>query len=264
MSDSTREALHEIGERARGIVEELARHARTRRDEAAATTAAYAAAAAGPAGEAAPPALHHRLNELRACVGEVADVLEATVERLETVELQLGDPDASIERQLAEGILRCERVLMGIEHRVVLAVEEGVPEAPRRTQRRGDVPTVLVVAHSSRRRAHLCLALERQGLRALAAADLALAVGMAVRRRPSVALVELGDWHGIGAEFLEEWKEHEEHGILPCAAVLEAGDASGASALGFETINEEHGEAAMAACLTRMARDGRDDAAVDG
>jgi exonuclease VII small subunit len=266
MSDSTREALAEIGERARGIVEELARHTRDRRSAPAGAATGFSSASqqahsgtsrateSARFDEAVPAGLHQRLSELRACVGEVADVLEATVERLETVELQLGDPDASIERHLCDSIERCERVLHGIEHRVVLAAAPDAREQARPVERPCDLPTVLVVAESSRRRAHLCLALERQGLRSLAAASLALAVRVSARRSPSVALVELGDRHDLAAQLLEEWKEHEERGSLPCAAVLDAGGAAGTPAFGFETIKEQHGEAAMAATLTRLAR----------
>jgi len=255
----TREALTEIGDRARGIVEELARHTRARRqptsasEEAADASAPFARrrpTAPDAAPEAPLPELHERLRELRACVGEVADVLEATVERLETVEVQLGDPDQSIERQLTDGIERCERVLQGIEHRVVRAIDS----LPSETGQRVEAPTVLVVAQSSRRRADLCVALERQGLRALAAADLAHAVRMTACHAPSVALVEIRDRPESGVEFLEEWKEYQEHGALPGAAVLDTGADVDASAFGFETINEEHGEAAMAACLARVAR----------
>ncbi|MFN2427751.1 MAG: hypothetical protein ABR587_15045 [Candidatus Binatia bacterium] len=115
------------------------------------------------------------------------------------------------------------------------------------------VLTVLVVARSSRRRSHLCLALERQGLHALAAADLALAVQVTARWLPAVALVDVGDWQGAGADLMHEWKECQERGALPCAAVVGAGSEFGASTFGFETIEEPHGEAAMAACLARLA-----------
>jgi len=265
---STRETLTELGNRARAVVEELARHARARRDDAGAGAAPpQRPAEQRMTADGSPLAqLHRRLDELRACVAEVIDVLGATAERLETVELQLGDPDAGGARRLVEGIERCERVLMGIEHRVAMAMERRVRTAGERGARPregAEALTVLVVTASSSRRAHLCLALERQGLATLAAADVAMAVKMAARLAPSVALVALDGPRERRAAWMEEWKECEDRGTLPRAAVLDAGGGDAWSAFGLATIKEDHGEAAMAASLVCLAHAGREGATAE-
>jgi hypothetical protein len=256
---AAREALAELGDRARSVVEELARHARERREAAAARAAEAPSASAMPASpsEEAMTTLPQRLGEIRAYMGEVADVLEATIERLETVEQQLGDPDENIERQLAEGIARCERVLMGIEHRVGGAVTgDHSPAAVRAVAPAPAVPEagpVLVLSRSSRRRAELCIAVERQGLFAVAAHDLASALRTAARTLPRVALLDLAGSAAERACALEEWKDYEERGVLPPAAAI--GNAEpGGSREGFEIVWEEHGPAAMAAVLIRLVR----------
>ncbi len=251
MSDSTRDTLTELGERARVIVEELARKAAERRE----TSAATADEPVGPAATADVAGLGRRLGELRACVGEVADVLEATVERLETVEHQLGDPDENLEHELRDGLERCERVLMGIELRVERASAAASPPDPAQEQPRPvGAPVVLVVAPSSERRARLCLALEHHGLRALAACDLAVALALSARRRPTIALLDLDDGRGGMRDLLDEWMEYQGHGNLPRAAVLDP-EAGPGAARGFPSIRSEHGAAAMAACLVRLAED---------
>jgi hypothetical protein len=253
-----REALAELGDRARAVVDELARHARERREAASARPSDPPLSAAMPerAAEDAMAALPQRLGEIRAYMGEVADVLEATIERLETVEHQLGDPDENVERQLADGIARCERVLMGIEHRVdkrgpATRPAEDLPQAPPRP-----VPTdgpVLVLSRSSRRRAELCLAVEHQGLAAVAAHDLASALRTASRTSPRVALLDLDGSPGERTATLEEWKDYEERGTLPRAAAIGSAESDG-SRYGFEIVREEHGSAAMAAVLVRLVR----------
>lgn len=261
----TRETLTELGDRARGIVEELSRRARKARESASPATAATEAPAPGRSGRAAsaeaadpPPALHRRLDELRACVDEVADVLGATVERLETMERQLGDPDAGIERQLADGIERCERVLMGIDHRVLrlggdsVATQSAAESPASDSQRR----TVLVVCASSSRRAALCVALERQGLRSLASTGLGPALRTFAVSRPAAALLVLDGADEDRSTFLQQWKECREDGNLPAAAVLGRADARRAATLGFGVIQQEHGEAAMAATLMALAAAG--------
>jgi hypothetical protein len=257
---AAREALAELGDRARSVVEELARHARERREAAAARAAEPPSSSPFPArpAEEAMATLPQRLGEIRAYMGEVADVLEATIERLETVEQQLGDPDENIERQLAEGIARCERVLMGIEHRVGAAgtgdpapvgAVRAAPPAPAVS----DAGPVLVLSRSSRRRAELCLAVERQGLFAVAAHDLASALRTAARTLPRVALLDLAGSAAERACALEEWKDYEERGVLPPAAAIGTAEAGG-SREGFEIVWEEHGAAAMAAVLVRLVR----------
>jgi len=268
----TRETLNELGARARSIVEELSRSARAARENSAATPAPEAAATrrtghASPEQSAAPlPALHRRLDELRACVDEVADVLGATVERLETVELQLGDPDAGIERQLADGIERCERVLMGIDHRVLRLGGGVTPAAPAvEASPDGDLSgAVLVVCASSRRRAALCVALERQGLQTLAATDLAQALGRAAALQPAAALVVLDGTDQDRSRMLHQWKECRERGNLPSAAVLGRADSARAASFGCGSIHEEHGAAAMAASLLALARAGAEAATESG
>jgi hypothetical protein len=277
---SAREALAELGDRARGIVELLARSAKAR--AAGASSASRAGSSRAAAGAAAteeararhsrerfaddpvPPNLHRRLDELRACVGEVADVLEATVERLGTIEDQLGDPEEAVERQLADGIERCERVLMGIEHRV-FGPAASLPEPDANVAAAPPPLDVLVVSPSSATRARLCLALEKQGLRAHAATGSAMAVRLAGRVAPGAALLAPAGGGEDAIALLEEWKEAGDRGILPPAAVLVAGNeghgpGGAARSLGFSTVKEEHGSAAMAAWLASLARGGNEGA----
>jgi hypothetical protein len=258
---AAREAIVELGDRARAVVEELARHARERREAAAARAANQQAAPASPdragpgTGDASAMALlPQRLGEIRAYMGEVADVLEATIERLETVENQLGDPDENIERQLADGIARCERVLMGIEHRV--DVTSPAARAASSAQPVTAAPQggpVLVVSRSSRRRGELCIAVEHEGLQAVAAHDLASALRAALRASPRVGLIDLDGTPGERIAQLEEWSDYQERGALPPAAAIGTGESEGARH-GFEVVREEHGAAAMAAVLVRLVR----------
>jgi hypothetical protein len=277
----TREAVAELGDRARAVVEELARHARERREAAAARAAEPSSVPPSPerTADEAMAVLPQRLSEIRAHMGEVADVLEATIERLETVEHQLGDPDENVERQLAQGIARCERVLMGIEYRVESKAREGygfrepdrrpgssfrdthprpgysdLPENAARkvAPPRPPGPLVLVMSSSSRRRGDLCVAIEYQGLAAVAAHDLASALRAFARSAPAVALLDLEGIPGERVAALEQWKDYEERGALPRAAVIGIGDSEGLRH-GFEIIREEHGAAAMAAVLVALA-----------
>lgn len=281
-SDSTREVLMEIGDRARGIVEELARQSRLRAEQAASQAADAVQAAsqaagsagwagqdqadqagqagrAGPEGPAIPVDLLRRLGELRACVGQVADVLEGAVERLETVESQLGDPEAGVEEQLRLGISRCEDLLLGIEHRVLRSAgadESGAAGPQHEAGNPREPVSVLVVSSGSRRRARLCLALEGQGLRVLAATDLRSARNLADRHRADVALIDLDPENPDATDLLDRWKEGLDRGKLPRSLVLTSG--RGGVGTGWtndnDHIHEEHGEAALAARLTRMAR----------
>ncbi|HXC51950.1 MAG TPA: hypothetical protein VN634_13765 [Candidatus Limnocylindrales bacterium] len=298
------DALSELGDRARGIVADLAKSARRGVDTMRPAQRAAQPSrpdAAAPDADAAMAGrsedLPRRILELRACVGEVADVLEATVERLETIEAQLGDADLSVEQTLRDSIERCERVLMGIEHRVGAEVRlagagEGTDqrdETPRASgcidggasaAQRGDrMPTVLVVAEHSRRRAELCIALEKQGLRTLAATNLKVALDVAARRKPDGALVVLDGPRESSAFLLEEWKDCEDSGRLPAAAILDAGDeyrtgesvstqgdgvstqgdgvstrGDRVSTRGWMSVKQEHGAAAMAAQLKTLMR----------
>ena len=253
------ETLSGLGDRARSMVEEAVRGA-----TAASASAGTAAASAGTAAEetasradsASPHGIDHRLDELRSCVDEVADLLDAGLERLETLEMQLGDPDDGVERLLAEGIERCERVLGGVEHRI-LGIERGlapVGDHDRRERLPAPSPVrVLVVAASSARRAELCLALERQGLRTMGAPDTALALRWTERFAPDAALV---DSCGAG-ELLDEWAGLAARGLLPAAAVLLATDhprehRREIEARGLAWIEEQHGPAATTASLRRL------------
>ncbi len=284
------DALSELGDRARGIVADLAKSARRGADSVR-PAQRTSSPSTGPRDADPSPGgrsedLPRRIHELRACVGEVADVLEATVERLETIESQLGDADMSVEQGLRDGIERCERVLMGIEHRVCAAdrgaggdggqhgedgdhgddpgreisgptgrSDAGGASAARRG---GRVPTILVVAQQSRRRAELCIALEKQGLRTLAATNLMVALDVAARRNPDGALVVLDGPRESSAFLLEEWKDCEDSGRLPAAAVLHAGDeyraGESVSTQEWISVKEEHGAAAMAAQLKTLMR----------
>src|SRR5205085_5844207 len=132
------EAISELGDRARGIVADLAASAKRRIDTARTAQSAdpshknrdspgfQSSEPSERSGDPYGENLPRRIHELRACVSEVADVLEATVERLETIEGQLGDPDQSVEQTLKDSLERCERVLMGIEHRVLVGMEHRV------------------------------------------------------------------------------------------------------------------------------------------
>ncbi len=255
---AARETLVELGDRARAVVEELARHARERREADASRAAEVPPVEAARPADEAVAGLPQRLGEIRAYMGEVADVLEATIERLETVEHQLGDPDQSVERQLADGIARCERVLMGIEHRVDVSLPAERPPAGMRLAAvpdQGPVGSVLVFSRSSRRRAGLCVAVEHHGLQTVAASDFASALRAASRAMPRAALLDLEGTPAERVAVLEEWRDHQERGALPRAAAIGIADARH----GFDIVNEEHGAAAMAAVLARLVRGEPDD-----
>lgn len=263
--DGTRETLRELGARARGIVEDLASNARQRAAAAEARAAADAASArrereaahgGGRQDAGLTVELQSRLVELRSCVDEVADTLEATVERLETIEEQLGDPGDRVEARLAQGLEHCRHLLLGLEHRVARATAAAGPEteAPPAGAR-----LVLVVAADSATRAGLCVDLEKQGLRCVAASDFARALRVAGSRRPRAALVVPDGEASARAELMDDWKEGEEQGSLPPAVVLGAarpGDGlrEQAAAFGFPFVGKEHGAAALAASLLRSMR----------
>lgn len=273
----TRETLAELGQRARNVVEDLARQVRLRREAEAARPPADEAAPgpdiparpspASPApGDAA--VLYHRIEGVRVAIDEFADVLEGAVERLESIELQLGDPDAGVERLLGEGIERCERVLQGIEHRVERQAHHRqagpVTPDPAGAVLEGGRPVLVVVA-SSRRRARICLALEKQGLATVAAADLALALRQAALHAPAIALLEAEGTPEALRALIDEWKDHEDRGSLPPAALLAEDAATGTSIGEWPVVRESHGEAAMAASLHRLARKAREpETAADG
>lgn len=266
----TRETLRELGDRARGVVEELARSARSRAAAAEARAAAEAeqqrreretptaARRSGSASSSVPPELARGLEELRGCVLGVADTLEATVERLETIEAQLGDPEEHVDARLARGLEHCEQVLRGIEHRVERAAAETAAEGPGQTSASAAAP-VLVVASSSAVRASLCIDLERQGLRCLAASGLVAARRLAADGGAVAAVLVPDPEPPARAEMLEDWKDAEDQGSLPPAVVVDdGGGASGpgrlAADLGFPVTSTRHGAAALAAGLVRIAR----------
>lgn len=281
---ATRETLRQLGDRARGVVEELARNARSRAAATQARTAADEEAAARRAAagrcsdrgadssafSALAPDLRRQLDELRSCIGEVADTMTATVERLETIEFQLGDPGTGIETLLAGGLERCERMLMGIEHRFSRAAGDVDTERDAgtgqggRSGTAGQAPamlrTILVVAESSADRAAWCVGLEKQGLRCVAATDLAGALRAAGRQRAAAALVVVADSAADDGIALDDWKDAEEQGTLPPVLLLAAEEAGGAvlrsraEALGLALGWKEHGAAATAACLLRLGR----------
>lgn len=257
-----KETLSGLGDRARSLVEEAVRGA------AAASAGASAEETASRVDPTTHHGLDHRLDELRSCVDEVADLLDAGLERLETLEMQLGDPDDGVERLLAEGIERCERVLGGVEQRI-LGIERGL--APAEVQgRRRRLPDpfsvrVLVVAASSARRAELCLDLERQGLRTMGAPDTTLALRWAERFAPDAALVD----GGSAGELLDEWAGFAARGLLPVAAVLLGPDQPREErreieARGLAWIEEQHGPAATTASLRRLLAAGEASAAGEG
>lgn len=262
--DGTRETLRELGARARGIVEDLASNARQRAAAAEARAAADAASArrereaahgAGRPDAGLTVELQSRLVELRSCVDEVADTLEATVERLETIEGQLGDPGDRVEARLAQGLEHCRHLLMGLEHRIARAAVTAGPDA----EPPAEAPLVLVVAVDSAIRAGICVDLEKQGLRCVAASDFARALRVAGSRRPQAALVVPAGDPSARVELMDDWKEGEEQGSLPPAVVLVAGRPGDglreqAAAFGFPFVGKEHGAAALAASLLRAMR----------
>lgn len=240
-----RERLDALREQAQGVVEEIARASRSFSESTSAgnspQTSSETLAGAGSS------ELPERLHELRACVEAVGDVLGAAVERLETIEDQLGDPDGTRERLLVASLERCERVLQGIEwmvgeRRFACAIDS-TPTA-QRTMR------VLVVSASSRERAQLCLALEHHGLTTVAALDQKSAIEFARRHRPDVAVLAFEQWRGDIAAFLGEWKAQGENGLLPPAVVV--GEREVAIALDFARIETEYGGAALAAALLQL------------
>lgn len=264
---ATRETLRGLGDRARNVVEELARNARTRAAAAEARAQAEAEAARrdrepsgssrpGPGAAAfVPPDLSRRLDDLKGCVVEVADTLEATIERLETLEEQLGDPGERLDAKLARGVEHCEQVLRGIEYRVERAAAKpahaepsaGEPAAPA---------TVMVVAASSARRASLCVDLEREGLRCLAASNLVAARRLGAQATAALLVPQPDAVEA--AETLEDWKDGVEAGLLPPALVLDdavgpRGLAEQAAARSFPVAASRHGAAALAAGLMRVA-----------
>ena len=267
---NTRETLRELGDRARGVVEDLARNARSRAAAAEARASAEAEnarrereaargeGAGATQGAFVPPELSRRIEELRGCVSEVADTLEATVERLETIECQLGDPAEHVDAKLARGLEHCEQVLRGIEYRVDSVASRPTSDAPE-LEPASSRACVLVVAAASALRAGLCVALEKQGLRCLAATDLVAARRQAVLVNVDAALLVTDGDPTSAAELFDDWKDGEEHGSLPPALVIvdEAAAPAGfqqASAYGFPVSSMRHGAAAMAAGLMRIAR----------
>lgn len=244
-----RERLGALRERAQGVVEEIARASISLSESTAAANSPRPSAqtSAGEGPSELPELIPERLHELRACVEAVGDVLGAAVERLETIEEQLGDPDGTRERLLVASLERCEHVLQGIEwmvgQRRSASAADGAPTAE---------PTirVLVVSASSRERAQLCLALEHHGLTTVAALDQESAMESARRHRPEVAVLAFEQWRGDIAAFLGEWKAQWECGLLPPAVVV--GEREVAIALDFARIETEYGGAALAAALLRL------------
>jgi len=149
-----------------------------------------------------PDALAVRLDGLSASLEEISDLLDAGLERLETVEIQLGDPDENVDAQVSEAVARCESHLAGIEHRLGAAVSDlravgadsGRPAAQGRSRMPAGAQTellVLVVDADSERRCARCVALEHQGLRCLAAADAGAAALRFVAQRPGAILIDI-------------------------------------------------------------------------
>lgn len=128
----------------------------------------------------APNDLDRRLHELKACVDEVADLLEGGLERLETLEMQLGDPDDDVDARLSAGVAECRDILAGIEGRLAQASRSESPMPM------GDV---LVVDDDCDRRCRLCLTLEREGFAVSAAVDADSAARLLAKRPISAAIV---------------------------------------------------------------------------
>jgi CheY-like chemotaxis protein len=187
--------------------------------------------------------LDRRLERLRACVDEVADLVDAGLERLETLEMQLGEPGAGVEAVLASAMERCERLLDGIDHRLHLHGERTSPGEEQSVS----AVRVLVVMADSARRAGWCVALERLGIASMAAPDAHLA-----QRRLAEEAVDavLLDAASDGGALIQWWLQGND-GMLPPAAVLaSAGDHETCA---LPRIDEQFGPASAAAVLRRLA-----------
>ncbi|HYB97868.1 MAG TPA: hypothetical protein VEC57_01925 [Candidatus Limnocylindrales bacterium] len=163
-----------------GADESAASHAPGGTSSGAAESAAGRAVGADASAVAS---LASRLDGLSSSLEEVADLLDAGLERLETVEMQLGDPDDSVDARLRSGIERCEQRLGGIEHRL-----RELARAAQPTQQRARVPVALVVDTDCRRRCDLCVSLEHEGIHTLASGD-AAGAGRMLARQPDVVLI---------------------------------------------------------------------------
>ncbi|HYC55015.1 MAG TPA: hypothetical protein VEL28_08750, partial [Candidatus Binatia bacterium] len=176
------QALAELRTQASELVSEVRRAA----SEAAADVhvAEERAAAAGSAPSEIPAELSGKIDALTSSLEEVADLLDAGLERLETVEMQLGDPDDSVDARLRSGIESCQRRLGGIEQQMrdLARAAQAAPVA------RAAI-VVLVVDGDCRRRCDLCVTLEHRGLHTLAAGDAAAATHMLRRRHADAILV---------------------------------------------------------------------------
>jgi len=170
-------------------------------------------------------ALTSRLDALSASIGELTDLLDGGLERLETVEIQLGDPDESIDAQLAAGVERCQSRLAAVEHRLGAVAsmlhEEAAKGAPAAAgaKRRDDSLRVQVVDGCSRRRCDLCVELEHQGLMSFAVADVAGAAARLALIQPHAILVPADtdpDEIAALAELLEAFGST----AMPAAATL--------------------------------------------
>ncbi len=149
-----------------------------------------------------PDALAAKLDVLSASVEEMTDLLDAGLERLETLEMQLGDPDENADGQVAGTVQRCESRLAAIEHRLgafASTLRDAAAQPDRRpgdgwnraAERAAGPLLVLVVDGDSARRCGLCVALEHQGLHCSAVADVAGAAPRLAMQRPDAILIHV-------------------------------------------------------------------------
>ncbi|MBI5506927.1 MAG: hypothetical protein HY899_19240 [Deltaproteobacteria bacterium] len=234
--------------------------------------------APGEAGEAGgggdhPEVLAERLEALRASVEELTDLLDAGLERLETVEMQLGDPDENLDAQVSVAVERCQSRLAAIEHRlgaVASILREGPAGAARgagfgrtiEAQRGAQRLQVLVVDGHSERRCDVCLALENQGLRCIAVADSAGAAARSRMLRPDVVLIDADTAPEEVAALAAVLAESD--AVTAAAAPVMVMTAQRPGRPGVATLREtfgnwplvfrDEGEAAFAAAVTEHAQ----------
>ena len=241
------EALAELRNEARELLSEVRRAAAEAAGDAATEPAEPRpnedeTAAAASISEA----VAERLDVLSSSLEEVADLLDAGLERLETVEMQLGDPDDSVDARLRSGIESCERRLGGLE--------QGLRELARsqRGEPRRSPAVVLVVDADWRRRCDLCVALEHQGFYTLAAGD-AGAVSRMLRSHAPNAVLACSD---VPAPLLDALAGELAADSPAARLVLAPWPATSASLAelaarlpDWTPVTEAHGIAALAATI---------------
>lgn len=229
------------------------------------------AAGPAPASEAGleqeRDALASRLDALSASIGELTDLLDGGLERLETVEMQLGDPDDSVDAHVAAGVERCQSRLAAVEHRLGAMASTLRADETRRSSRGAGLCgehalRVLLIDINSRRRCDLCVALERQGFHCSAVADVGGAGARLALIRPDAILVPV-DTDPEETAALVELLAAFSSTTMPAPATLvvtpqplgRAGASAAAEAFGsWPIVCASEGAAALAAAVVAAAR----------